>query len=508
MFRRSGPPEGRNFMDSCSKKPGLALSLVPIAALILLLALNVALFKDEALLGPNQIALFLAAVLAAAIGVGVLDVSYAELERHVVHAIGLSLQANLILLVVGMLIGLWIFAGVVPAMIYYGIKLFNPALFLPLTCLACGVVSLATGSSWSTGGTVGIAFVGIGEALGVPPPMVAGAVISGSYFGDKLSPLSDTTNLAPAMAGTDLFTHVRYLLVTTVPSLTLALAGFAVLGLVYQGAGSDAAQVQRVLAELEATFTVTPLLFLLPLGVFALVALRVPALPALIFGCLGGMLFVLLFQQPLLHRLLGGNVTARAVFGKLVEVAHGGFKAGGAKTVLEGLLSRGGMSSMLNTVWLILMAMVFGGVMEVTGMLEKIGQSILVLVRGPASLIAATIGSAVVVNLTAGDQYLSLVLPGRMLRASYEGQGLAPENLSRSLEDGGTITSVLVPWNTCGAYFSTVLGVSTAAYLPFCFFNLLNPIVALLIAGLGYKIRETKEPLPAPAPAAVAPEIG
>lgn len=475
-------------MLSHAKKPGLLMSLVPVVTLIGLLFLNIDIFKDTAVLGPNQIALFLAAIVASVLGIVVLKVPYEEIEKKVIHSISLSLQANLILLIVGMLIGLWIFSGVVPAMVFYGIKIFNPTFFLPLTCLVCGVVSLATGSSWSTGGTVGIALIGVGQALNIPAPMVAGAVISGAYFGDKLSPLSDTTNLAPAMAGADLFTHIRYMLITTTPSLVIALTGFTVLGYFYGGGSGDLTQVNEVLSVISSTFNITPLLFLLPLLVFGMVAKKVPALPALIVGCLVGALFIVVFQQDLLRTIIGEGIGPKAIFGKIVEVAYSGFKMKSDKEIVTSLLSRGGMGSMLNTVWLILMSMVFGGVMEITGMLQELGIAIMKLVKGTASLMAATIGSAFVINLTAGDQYLSIVLPGRMFKPTYDKMGLAPQNLSRSLEDAGTITSVLIPWNSCGAYFSAILGVSTVAYLPFCFFNLVNPFVAILVAASGFKI--------------------
>lgn len=492
-----------------TKKPGLLLSLVPVVALILLLVFNIDLFKDSAVLGPNQIALFSCAVLATFISIFALNVPYKVIEEKVIHSISLSMQANLILLVVGVLIGMWIFSGVVPAMIYYGIKLFNPSLFLPLTCLVCCIVSLATGSSWSTGGTVGIAFIGVGQTLGIPVEMVAGSVISGAYFGDKLSPLSDTTNLAPAMAGTDLFTHVRYMTITTIPSIVIALLGFLILGFFYQGNSNDVAQVNAVLETIEKTFNISPFLFLLPLMVFGLVAKKVPALPALVLGCIGGAIFILIFQQDLLRSMLGETTGAKAILGKITEVAHGGFKIKTENEMINSLLSRGGMSAMLNTVWLILMSMVFGGVMEVSGMLERIGQSILTLVKGTGSLIAATIASAFTINVTAGDQYLAIVLPGRMFRPTYEKMGLAPQNLSRSLEDAGTLTSVLVPWNTCGAYFATVLGVSTAAYLPFCFFNLVNPFIAIIIGAIGFKIEKShQEESSSGAKIALAGEVG
>lgn len=477
-------------MSSSYKKPNLVVSLVPVVVLVTLLVMNIIVFNDNAALGPNQVTLFLAATICAGIGIFHLKIPYKDIEKKIIHSIGLSMQANLILLVVGTLIALWIFNGVVPAMIYYGIKLFNPNWFLPLTCMVCCVVSLATGSSWSTGGTVGIAFIGVGQALNIPTSMVAGAVISGAYFGDKLSPLSDTTNLAPAMAGVDLFTHIRYMLFTTLPSIMIALIGFTVLGYFYGGTGTDITQVKEVLNVLETRFNLSPLLFILPALVFFMVAKKVPALPALIMGCLLGVVFGLVFQQDLLRAMIGPEISWLKIHGKIIELAHSGFVISTQNEMIDSLLNRGGMSSMLNTVWLILMAMVFGGVMEATGMLEEIGNAILKMVRGTGSLIAATISSTMVINLTASDQYLSVVLPGRMFRASYRKFGLAPQNLSRSLEDGGTLTSVLVPWNTCGAYFSTILGVSTLSYLPFCFFNLVNPIVGIIVGASGWKIEK------------------
>lgn len=466
------------------------LSMIPILVLIAILFTNIRIFKDAATLGPNQLALLIAGLVAGAIGLFVLKIPYAEIEKKIIHSITLSMQANLILLVVGSLIGLWIISGVVPAMIFYGIKLINPTWFLPVTCIVCCIVSLATGSSWSTGGTVGIALIGVGQALNIPTGMVAGAVISGAYFGDKMSPLSDTTNLAPAMAGTDLFTHVRYMVYTTFPSIIIALVGYLILGIFYQNEGSDLGQVRAVTEAIRTQFNISPMLFLLPLIVFVMVAKKVPALPALLVGCIGGAIFTLIFQQELLVRLLGENYNLTGVYSKLIEVSHSGFKIDTGNKVIDALLSRGGMASMLNTVWLILMAMVFGGAMEASGMLEVIASAVLRMVTGTASLITATIASCITLNLTASDQYLAIVVPGKMFKPTYDKFGLAPQNLSRSLEDAGTLTSVLVPWNTCGAYFSTILGVSTGAYLPWCFFNLINPIVAIVVANLGWKIEK------------------
>jgi len=477
---------------SAKKTPNLLLSLLPIATLVGILVLNIRIFRDGATLGPNQLALLMAAIVAGTIGKFVLNVPYQEIEDSVIHSIKLSMQANLILLIVGSLIALWIFSGVVPAMILYGIELINPTWFLPVICIVCAIVSMATGSSWSTGGTVGIAMIGVGSALGIPVGMVAGAVISGAYFGDKMSPLSDTTNLAPAMAGTDLFTHVRYMVYTTLPSLLIALIGFTVLGFFYHGQGTELSQVESVSSLIRTNFNCTPLLFTLPIMVFVLVARKMPALPALLIGCLVSVLFILIFQQDLLNRILGEGHNAKAVYGKIMEVAHSGFKMNTGDKFIDSLLSRGGMASMLNTVWLILMAMVFGGVMEATGMLEEIARAILKLVRGTGSLITATIASCFFLNLTASDQYISIVVPGKMFKNTYDKFGLAPQNLSRSLEDAGTMTSVLVPWNTCGAYFAAILGVSTWDYLPYAFLNYINPIVAIVIANMGWKIAMKK----------------
>jgi Na+:H+ antiporter, NhaC family len=359
-----------------------------------------------------------------------------------------------------------------------------------VTCLICGLVSIATGSSWSTGGTVGIALMGIGKAIGMPEEMVAGAIISGAYFGDKLSPLSDTTNLAPAMAGTDLFTHIRYMLYTTVPSIIIALIIFTIIGFNHDAGVMDTGAIDIITKTLDDTFWISPIAFLLPALVIFLVAKRMSALPALFLGALAGGVLALFTQQDLFARLSGEEFSFIGAWRQTIEIAHGGFKLETGVATIDSLLSRGGMSSMLNTVWLIMMAMAFGGIMEMTGMLGRIADAILSTVRGTASLITATIASCFTLNLTAADQYLAIVVPGRMFRSAYEKRGLAPENLSRSLEDSGTLTSVLIPWNTCGAYFSGVLGVATLSYAPYTFFNLVTPFVAIAIASIGFKIRK------------------
>lgn len=472
-----------------NRKPGLLLSLIPVVVLVSLLVLNINLYKDDAVSGANQMALLLSAMVAAIIGVGFLKIPYSRIESKVVESIGLSMQANIILLLVGSLIALWIISGVVPTMIYYGIDLINPQYFLPLTCIVCAIVSLATGSSWSTGGTVGIAFMGIGSALGVPNEMTAGAVISGAYFGDKMSPLSDTTNLAPAMAGTDLFTHIRHMVYTTGPTIILAVLGFTALGFVYRAEAVSPTQIQEILTALGSAYHVNLWLLLMPLGVIAMVIFRIPAIPGMLFGCLASIVFALYFQYDHILAMVDGN-DGFAIYKKILTVSYAGSTVETGNAIVDKLLSRGGMANMLNTVWIIICAMIFGGVMDATKMIHVIAESMLKAVKGVGSLVGATLSSCVFLNLTASDQYLSIVVTGKMFRHSYEKRKLHPKNLSRALEDGGTVTSVLVPWNSGGAYFSSILGVSTLAYLPFCFFNILSPFMSFLIASQGWTMEK------------------
>ena len=392
------------------------------------------------------------------------------------------MQAVMILLVVGMLIGLWILSGVVPAMIYYGVQLINPAVFLPVSLVICSIVSISTGSSWTTAGTVGLALIGIGKTIGVSEAMVAGAVISGSYFGDKLSPLSDTTNLAPAMVGTNLFTHIKHMTYTTVPSIIISLILFLIIGFSQSHSSIDETKIDAVLKTIEQTFVISPWLFSLPLLVFFLVKKKVPAIAALTIGSLLGAAYAVGFQNDLLVKM---SASAN-IYQTLIETAYKGFNIETGNEMIDSLFNRGGMESMLNTIWLILAAMFFGGMLEGTGMLNTIASSIMGLVKKIGSLVAATVTSSIFLNLTTSDQYIAIVVTGRMFKSAYKRYGLAPQNLSRAVEDGATVTSVLVPWNSCGAYFATVLGVGTLSYLPFAFFNILSPIISIIIGYLGY----------------------
>jgi NhaC family Na+:H+ antiporter len=491
---------------SGGRQPSLLQSLIPVVALIVLLASSVYLFGDGSSGGPNQIALVLAAAVASIIGIAN-GYRWRELEAGIVHGISLSLGAVLILLVVGSLIGSWILAGIVPTMIYYGLSLLTPSVFYAAACAICCFVSLATGSSWTTAGTVGVALIGIATAQDLNLGLAAGAVVSGAYFGDKMSPLSDTTNLAPAMAGTDLFTHIRHMTWTTMPSIGIALVLFALIGAT-AAVPADTGSVATIQAALRNQFNLGWHLMIPVALVLILVVKKTPAFPALLIGALVGCVFAVLFQQQAVVTFVGESDLPRALVllkGAWISLFDG-YKSASGNAALDELLTRGGMSSMLSTVWLILSAMMFGAVMETTGMLQRLAASILSAVRGTGSLIAATLGTSFGMNVIASDQYIAIVIPGRMFRAEYQRRGLHPKNLSRSLEDAGTLTSALVPWNTCGAFMAQTLGVATLTYAPYAFFNLLNPMVAAIYGFTGFTI-EKLPPEAASVPAQPAPNI-
>jgi NhaC family Na+:H+ antiporter len=468
----------------------LLLALTPLVVLMALLWFNVGeVYGDDALSGSNQVILMLAAFVAAVIGVfngSTVEAVFAKIKTNI-HD---TTQAIFILILIGGLAGTWLLGGVVPAMIYYGLDLINVQFFLPTAVIISALISLSTGSSWSTTATVGIALMGIGQTIGIPSPVVAGAVISGAYFGDKLSPLSDTTNLAPAMAGTDLFTHIRYMLYTTVPSLIIALILFTVLGLGYKDGALDAAEVAEVQSLLSAQFNITPWLFLVPAIVILLISRKIDALVAISIGIFSGLVAALVFQQPLLQELGTG---AHPIYEIAMRSVYGSIAVPSEHPILSDLLSTSGMSGMLGTVWLILSAMAFGGAMEASGFLATITNAIIRFARGSASLITSTLVACGVLNVTASDQYLAIVVPGRMFKDVYRERGLAPENLSRTLEDSGTVTSVLIPWNTCGAYQSSVLGVATGDYFMYAFFNLISPVMTLIYAWVGIRIKKIED---------------
>ncbi|MEM6297124.1 MAG: Na+/H+ antiporter NhaC [Bacteroidota bacterium] len=476
-----------------TRKPSFLVAFLPILLLITLLGLNVTFFGDDTLSGSNQMALLFAAALGVILALR-LGHTWSNLIDGVVESIQSAMPSILILLMIGSLAGTWLLSGTVPTMIYYGLKIIHPSIFLAAACIVSALVALATGSSWSTIATIGVALLGIGKALGMPEGLVAGAVISGSYFGDKMSPLSDTTNLAPAMAGTDLFTHIRYMMYTTIPSFTITVIIFLVIGFT-QDVQGDAENIQSIFTALDATFNITPLLFLVPVCVIVLIVRRIPALPAILIGAVVGGVFALIFQPDLVKQIGEGTKAsefsgAAAMYAGVIKSMYGDISFTTSNESINDLLSTGGMAGMLNTVWLIVCAMVFGGVMEKAGFLKRIMELVIGLINSTGSLITSTVGTCVFFNVTASDQYLAIVVPGRMFRDEYRKRGLAPENLSRSLEDAGTVTSVLVPWNTCGATQSTVLGVPVIAYAPYCFFNIISPFMSIFFAYAGIKIKE------------------
>lgn len=471
------------------KTPTFIQSLFPVGILILFLALNIRFF-DEALGGANQVALFMATAAGGLIG-RYNGVQWEQMQQKILHTIHSALPSILILLLIGGLSGAWMISGVIPMMIYYGIDIMHPSYFLLATVILCSVVSIATGSSWSTIATIGVAVIGVGNAFGLNPGLVAGAVISGAYFGDKMSPLSDTTNLAPAVAGSDLFTHIRYMLYTTGPSLILTLLIFGIIGLFHIGNNQEihTGFIKQGIAE---TFYISPVLLFVPALLLFIIIKKIPPIPAMAAGIASGILFAFLFQPDLLNRLIS-NLDFHNKYQLLMQAVFGGMNLQTGVTEVDRLLSTGGMSGMLNTVWLILSALCFGGIMDACGFLKKVTETFLLFITNRTSLAGSTVLTCLFFNLTACDQYLAIVIPGKMLQKLYRDKGYRPEVLSRTLEDSATVTSVLVPWNSCGATHSRVLGVATAEYLPYCFFNLISPLMNIFITAVNYKIRKIRK---------------
>ncbi|GHE61458.1 Na+/H+ antiporter NhaC [Roseivirga thermotolerans] len=473
------------------QKPSLFQAFIPIIFLVAVLGVNVAIFGDSSLDGSNQIILILSAGVAALVALK-LGMKWEAIQNGIVKSISSAMASIIILLLIGSLAGTWLLSGIVPAMIYYGLQILNPTFFLVAACIVCSIVSVATGSSWTTAATVGIALIGIGKALGLHEGMVAGAVLSGAYFGDKMSPLSDTTNLAPAMAGTDLFTHIRYMTYTTVPSIIIALILFLILGFTHGGNG-DIGETEAILSAISSQFNINGWLFLVPLVVVILIVKKMPAIPAILIGALLGAVFALVFQPEMVKTVSGweGSSVEMSFVG-IMKSLYGEIAIVTGNATVDDLLKSGGMAGMLKTVWLILSAMIFGGVMEASGLLKRIAEAVISKVESTGSLVASTAVTTIFFNGTASDQYLAIVVPGRMYADIYRKKGLAPENLSRTLEDSGTVTSVLIPWNTCGAYHSKVLGVATGAYLWFAFFNIISPVMTIIYAYFNIKIRKIK----------------
>jgi NhaC family Na+:H+ antiporter len=462
-------------------------ALIPVFALIGMLAFNVYVFGDDALSGSNQFIMLLGGAVAAIVGF-FNKVEFEKMMDEVARNIQSTAGAILILLMVGALAGTWLISGIIPTMIYYGLQILNPTIFLAACVIICAVISVATGSSWTTSATVGIALIGIAEALGISVGMTAGAILSGAYFGDKISPLSDTTNLAAAMAGTDLFTHIRYMMITTVPTIIITLLIFVIIGLNLDVSGTT--DTSAILHSIESTFTITPWLFLVPAVVIFLIIKKTSPLIALLAGTLMGAIAALIFQPGIVAQITGKeSLDFISGYKGIMQAITVDTSIITDDEKLNDLFSSGGMAGMLGTIWLILCAMVFGGIMEAIGALSRISTALLNLFHTTFGLFASTVFSCLALNVTASDQYLAIVVPGKMFAKAYKDKGLAPENLSRTLEDSGTVTSVLIPWNTCGAYHSGVLGVPTLTYIGYAFFNYLSPFMTLLFAALSIKIR-------------------
>lgn len=459
------------------KQASLGLALIPVLFLVVFLAYAMMVNNVwESGWIDVHIPLITSAMFAAAIAIFALNYTWAELEEGIVDIIKASMGAVLILMIIGVVIGTWLQSGVVPAMIYYGLQVLNPGIFLVATLLITSFVSLATGSSWTTAATVGIALMGVGQGLGIPVPVIGGAIISGAYFGDKMSPLSDTTNLAPAVAGANLFDHIRHMVYTTGPSYIITLIIFAIIGFGYSKGTIDQSTVDGISNALIGTFNLNPLLLLAPVLVIGMVVMKIPAIPGLFSGGIIGAIFAWIFQGAGLN--------------DVIDAMHYGVSFDTGNDIVNDLVSGGGLDGMMWTVSLILCAMMFGGVMEKTGMLRAIAQGMLKFATNVGGLITTTIVTSIVMNVIAGDQYLAIVIPGRMYKEEYDKRGLHPKNLSRTLEDAATLTSPLVPWNSCGAYMIGTLGLDPWTYVPYCFLNWINPLIAIFYGYTGITIEK------------------
>jgi len=481
--------EKGKYIPNITPKTSLIDSLIPIFFLIILLFLNVSIYGDSALEGSNQFILLIGAFLAILIGVKN-KISINSIFDSIAKNIKSISIPILILLLVGSLAGSWLLSGIIPSMIYYGFKIINASFFLPACIIICALTSFATGSSWSTSATVGVALIGIGKVLGFDTGMVAGAVISGAYFGDKMSPLSDTTNLAAAVTESNLFEHIKYMMITTFPTIVITFIFFLLFNLF--NLPNEGVTNQNYVELIPDFFNTNPVLFLVPLFVIILIIKKVNPVIALFLGTISAAIFSLLFQKDVINAIIQNSPEQNLnEYMVIMNSIVGETNIETNISVLDELLSSSGMAGMLDTVWLVICAMIFGGVMDGIGALKKISLSLLSFAKSTLSLFANTVFSCLTVNITASDQYLSIVIPGKMYSKAYKERGLASVNLSRTIEDSGTVTSVLIPWNTCGAYQSQVLGVGVWDYFIYAIFNWLSPITTLTIAYLKFKIKKT-----------------
>lgn len=455
---------------SKKKAPSLGIALIPIIAMVLFLFLGIFKFKAD-----PHIPLLLSATVASFVAL-YLGYTWREIEKGFIKAVSLALQALIILIIIGTIIGTWLAGGIVPTMIYYGLDILSPTYFLPAAAVICSVVAIASGNAWTAAGTIGIAIMGVGIGLGVNPAMVAGAVISGCYFGDKMSPLSETTNMSPGITGVDLFDHIRHMLYTTIPALVISVILYFFLGLTFKGKGAGVDEIAALQQDLSEIFVISPWLLLIPVIVVGLIAMKTPAIPGLVIGSILGGIVAITVQGETIGDILGIMVY--------------GFEMETGNEILNNLLNNGGTEAMMYTVSLVMIAMSFGGILEVSGVMGTIVNSLLKLAKSTGSLITTTVITCITANVVACDQYLSILLPGRMYLTAYRKRGLHPKNLSRTLEDAGTMSSPLVPWNTCGAFMTATLGVSTFQYAPYAFLCLISPLVAIIYGYTGFTIEK------------------
>lgn len=474
------------------KIPSPLLSLVPILVLVTLLFITIKTFGSDALSGGSQIVLLTATAVCCLIAMAYSKVRWKTIEIAMINNISGVGTAVIILLIIGALSGSWMISGVVPTLIYYGMQIIHPSFFLASTCIICAIVSIMTGSSWTTIATIGIALLGIGQAQGFDDGWIAGAIISGAYFGDKISPLSDTTILASSVTDTPLFKHIRYMLITTVPSMAITLIIFTVAGFMHEATATD--QIASYSSALKESFNISLWLLIVPLITGILIAKRIPSIITLFVSTALAGLFAVIFQPHLLQEISGLPIQdMQSQFKGLMMTFYGGTQIQTGNPELDGLVATRGMSGMMNTIWLIICAMCFGGAMAASGMLGSITSVFLRFMKQTVGLVASTVCSGLFLNICTADQYISIILTGNMFKDIYEKKGYESCLLSRTTEDSVTVTSVLIPWNTCGMTQATILGVATLTYLPYCFFNLISPLMSITIAALGYKIKRTNE---------------
>lgn len=470
-----------------TRQPSLIVSFIPLAVLIIFLALSIKLFGGDAIAGGSQLSLLSASAVCTAIAIIGYGCKWQTLEDAIITNMRSATPALIILLLIGAIAGTWMASGIIPTLIYYGLNILHPSFFLPASCLICAVISLLTGSSWTTIATIGVALMGIGRALGFDDGWIAGAIISGAYFGDKISLMSDTTVLASSTSEVPLFSHIKYMLLTTTPSLIIAIIVFTIAGLTATPASMvDTLQIE---ASLQQTYNISPWLLIVPILTGILISRRLPAIITLFASALMAAIAMAIAQPDILMQIAGvESLSALTSFKAIVVAATSDTAVETGNPLLNDLVATGGMGGMMDTIWLIICAMCFGGVMWGSGMLLAISQLFLRIARRTVSIVASTVCSGLFFNLTTGDQYISIILTSNLFGSLYDNRGLERRLLSRSVEDSATVTSVLIPWNSCGMTQSTVLGVATLTYLPYCIFNIVSPLMSILMAAFGYKI--------------------